>query len=167
MRNIRWTVLAVVEGDAEFALLNHLKAIYLPRNCGVHLKVKTAFGKGAAHVVDHAIKYGERLDFDRCLVVFDTDVDFTNEVVETAEKNNLVLIPCDPCLEGLLLKLHGDLRSRSSEQHKIEFERRFGGRVQEPGVLEQSFGINVFEAARDRESCIHKLINTFGVRRNR
>jgi len=165
IRRVNWTVLAVGEGDAEVALLQHLKSIYVHRSCGSTLKILQAYGKGAGNVIRHAIRYGEGQEFDRCIALFDTDKDYTEEVKALAKAERLVEIPSEPCLEALLLCVHGDSKTRTSEQHKLEFLRRFGGRVQDAGVLQAAFTREVLEEARSRISLIHLLINTFGIAR--
>ncbi|WP_349744718.1 hypothetical protein [Roseateles cavernae] len=165
IRRVKWAVLAVGEGDAEVALLQHLKTIYIARSCGSTLRIQQAYGKGAGNVVRHAIRYGQGQGYDRCIALFDTDTDYTADVKALAKASSLIEVPSDPCLEALLLRIHGDVKIRISEQHKAEFSRRFGGRIQDVGVLETSFPRDVFEEARKRENLIHLLINTFGVPR--
>ena len=165
LRRVKWSVLAVGEGDAEVAFLQHLKQCYISRGCGSSLTVKQAFGKGARNVVLHAIRYSDGQDYDRCIALFDTDVDYTEEVRQMARRAKIVTIPSEPCLEGFLLKCSGDDRRRCSDEHKTEFIRRFGGRVQDVGIIPNVFDRVALEAIRDREYLIHKLINTFGVPR--
>lgn len=164
-RRIKWTVLAVGEGDAEVALLDHLKATYFSRACGATMKIQQAYGKGAGNVVDRAIACANDQDYDRCLALFDTDQGYTPEVVARAREHQLVTVPAEPCLEGLMLRLHGDTKARSSDQHKAEFARRFGGRVQDGRVLQTHFHLRALERARGCEPLLHRLINTFGIAR--
>jgi hypothetical protein len=165
MRLIKWSVLAVGEGDSEKAFLDHLKAKYISRNCGVALAIKQAYGKGARNVVHQAIRYAKDVSYDRIIALADTDTDYDSEVLKTAEENRVLLLPSDPCFEGLLLRLHGDEKERSSAGHKAEFEARFGGRVQDPDVLDEHFNKEFLEEIRDRNALIHQLINTLGIKR--
>jgi hypothetical protein len=165
MRELLWAVLAIGEGDAEVAFLEHLKAIYVYRGCGATLKVKAALGKGARHVVEHTIQFSSGQEFDRRLVLFDTDTDYDSEVQAIADAARLISFPSSPCLEATLLRLHGDIRERTSDQHKRQFEQRFGGRVQDGAVLATHFDRAALEGWRDANTWLHGLINTFGVRR--
>ncbi|OWQ47968.1 hypothetical protein CDL60_05085 [Roseateles noduli] len=165
VRKVKWTVLAVGEGDAEVAWLNHLKDAYFSRACGSTIKIQQAYGKGAANVIKQAITYAADRGYSRCMAVFDTDKDYSEEVAALARKNRLISIPSEPCLEGFLLRLHGDTKVRTSEQHKRRFEQRFGARVQETGVLRSHFGVAFIESIRDAEPLVHLLINTFGIPR--
>ncbi|WP_343622448.1 hypothetical protein [Roseateles puraquae] len=165
IRKVKWTVLAVGEGDSEVALLEHLKAIYFSRSCGSTIKIMQAYGKGAGNVVRHAIAYAADHGYDRSAVLFDTDTDYTPEVIQLAQMHRLITLPAEPCLEGWMLRLHGDNRSRTSDQHKTEFARRFGGRVQDADVLATHFGLRSIEQARNSEPVLHRLINTFGIPR--
>lgn len=165
IRKVKWTILAVGEGDAEVAFLEHLKEAYFDRACGATMKIHQAYGKGAGNVVQHAIHYAAGRDYSRRVAVFDTDQDYTPEVIELARLHRLVTVPSAPCLEALMLRLSGDTRERSSEQHKREFERRFGGRVQDRNLLARYFPLPELERARDIEPLLHRLINSFGIPR--
>jgi hypothetical protein len=165
MRLIKWSVLAVGEGDAEKAFLDHLKASYISRNCGVAMTNRLAYGKGARNVVNQAIRYARGVAYSRVLALADTDTDYDVEVQQTAEDNRIILLPSSPCFEALLLRLHGEERERTSAGHKDAFEARFGGRVQDPGLLEKHFPKSFLEQVRDQNALIHQLINTLGVRR--
>lgn len=165
MRFIKWSVLAVGEGDSEKAFLDHLKASYISRNCGVAMAIKQAYGKGARNVVHQAIRYGKGVSYNRIIALADTDTDYSLEVQKMAEENKILLLPSDPCFEAFLLRLHGDSKVRSSAGHKAAFEAMFNGRVQETGLLEEFFGKEFLEEVRDRNALIHQLINTLGVKR--
>ena len=55
-RRQRFTILLVGEGHAEVALLTHLKGLYASRGSGVAISIRNARGKGAAYVVNYAIR---------------------------------------------------------------------------------------------------------------
>lgn len=165
MRAIKWSVLAVGEGDSEKAFLEHLKAIYVDRHCGVAMTIRQAYGKGARNVIDHAIRYSRGLSYSRVIALADTDTDYDSSVQCMADAHPMVLIASQPCFEALLLRLHGSDRERTSAEHKAEFESRFGGRVQDRDVLSTHFPKSFLEDVRDKNALIHLLINTLGVKR--
>jgi hypothetical protein len=73
----RKTLLIVGEGYDEVAFLNHLKQF--PGVCGrgVEITVRNARGKGAAGVIDCAIKLTANAAYDQVAVLLDTDTDWT------------------------------------------------------------------------------------------
>lgn len=165
IRKVKWTVLAVGEGDAEMAFLHHLKDLYISRGCGSSLQITQAYGKGAGNVISCAIRKSDMQDYDRCVALFDTDEGYSDDVIERAREAQIVTIPSDPCFEGLLLRCQGDNRQRCSEEHKAEFVKRFGGRIQDPGIIPAVFTKPLVESLRTREPLLDKLINTFGLPR--
>ena len=56
-RVARIAALAVGEGKAEMALLQHVKQLYLPRDCGVTVKIRGNIGKGGRGVLDYTIRH--------------------------------------------------------------------------------------------------------------
>lgn len=85
-RAVLRTVLLVGEGYAEVAFIAHLKALYLPRGCGIALTVKNARGKGALHVVEVSICQSRNSAFDVRAVLLDTDTDWNEKTQAMARK---------------------------------------------------------------------------------
>jgi hypothetical protein len=70
------TMLVVGEGYAEMALLAHIKSLYAPRSAGLKLTIHNARGKGAAHVIDVAIRQARAYSFDHIWAVLDKATSF-------------------------------------------------------------------------------------------
>ena len=79
------TLLIVGEGYDEVAFLNHLKQF--PGVCGrgVEITIRNARGKGAAGVIDCAIKLSANADCDQVAVLLDTDTDWTAAVATACQ----------------------------------------------------------------------------------
>lgn len=147
-RQIR-TILIVGEGRAENVWLEYLKQLYYKRGCGFSIKLGNAHGKGAAHVIDHAIRQQRQIAYDLVAVLFDTDKDWDAGVRKHAEDHGLLLLPCDPCLEAELLRIktHQEVRGSTAqikqqflqryqeEAHRIDYSQHFPA-----GILDQIAG---------------------------
>ena len=75
-RQVARTVLLVGEGDAEVLFMQHLKCMFVQRGSGVVVTLKNARGKGAAGVVDFAIRQSRNAAYDVKAVLLDTDTDW-------------------------------------------------------------------------------------------
>jgi hypothetical protein len=102
---IRKTLLLVGEGLHDEAFLRHVKHLFAPRGCGLVVTVKNAHGKGALNVVNFAIRQRASADYDRCVVMTDTDTDYDDRVVALAAGRNIKIIASHPCIEALLLRV--------------------------------------------------------------
>lgn len=148
-RLVARTVLLVGEGDSEVVLLHHLKAIYITRGCGVAVTIKNARGKGAAHVVDVAVRQSRNAAFDVKAVLLDTDTDWNDKTRATARKAKVLVVASYPCLEALLLTAHGQaVTGKSTANLKHEFLARFGAVAFEPTVYQRHFPREFIEQAR-------------------
>ena len=99
------TVLLIGEGKTEEIFLEHLKSLYIFHRCGVAATIQSAGGGGPAHIVDHAIKQSHLKDFDRILVLLDTDISIKVDTRNKARKHKIELVKSPPCFEGLLLDI--------------------------------------------------------------
>ena len=143
------TVLLVGEGDAEVAFIDHLKALYIARGCGLALTVKNARGKGALHVVDVAVRQSRNAAFDVRAVLLDTDTDWNEKTQSIARKAKVQVVPCRPCLEAMLLALYGETaQGKSSAHHKQAFATRFGAQAHDASVYARHFPLGLLEKAR-------------------
>ena len=99
------TVLLIGEGKTERTFLKHLESLYILRGCGVAATIQSADGGGPKHIVDYAIKQSHLKDFDRRVVLLDTDISIKVVTRNKAIKNNIELVESTPCFEGLLLDI--------------------------------------------------------------
>lgn len=159
-RQVARTVLLVGEGDSEVAFLQHLKALYVTRGCGVAVTIKNARGKGAAHVVDVAVRQSRNAAFDVKAVLLDTDTDWNEKTRATARKAKVLVVEAEPCLEALLLSVHGHpVQHMSTANLKRAFSAHFGASALEPKVYERHFQQEVMEKAKQRLLHLERLLD--------
>lgn len=159
LRQVARTVLMVGEGDAEVLFLQHLKGLYVQRGSGVMVTIKNARGKGAAHVVDFAVRQSRNAAYDLVTTLLDTDVDWNDKTRTMARKGKVHVSPCQPCLESVLLDIHeAPVQDRLTARLKQDFQARFGAPAHDP-VVWRHFDHRVFEAARPRVQLLNSLVH--------
>jgi hypothetical protein len=157
-RRVARTVLLVGEGDAEEVLLRHLKGLYVERGSGLVVTIKNARGKGAEYVVDFAIRQSRNVAFDSVLAMFDTDTAWTERVRRQAARGKVALLPCEPCLEALLLQAFDHkTQGLNSQQLKQKFLREFG-RPAHDGQYLRDADAAFFEQARRKAKELDVLL---------
>lgn len=153
------TVLLVGEGDAEVAFMQHLKGLYVQRGSGVAVTIKNARGKGAAHVVDFARRQSINAAYDVVAALLDTDTDWNDRTRSVARKALVHVMPCDPCLEAVLLAIHlAPVEGRTTPQLKQSFATRFGAAASE-GSVQRHFPRDVIESALGRVDVLRCLVH--------
>lgn len=98
-RQTRKTVLFYCEGADDKAFLDFLKATFAD-NPAVRVTVKENHGKGADGVLRGALRQPSS---DRTVCMYDTDTGVNSEMKRIAERQGMIIVENDPCLEALLL----------------------------------------------------------------
>ena len=148
-RTVLRTILLVGEGYAEVAFLQHLKSLYVSRGCGLAITIKNAGGKGALNVVNVARRHSLNAAYDVRAVLLDTDTDWNDKTQAVARKTRVQVVACNPCLESMLLALHGDTaQGRSTMQCKQAFLARFASPAHDASVYAKHFSFEHMERAR-------------------
>ena len=156
------TLLIVGEGYDEVAFLNHLKQF--PGVCGrgVEITIKNARGKGAAGVIDCAIKLKANAAYDQVAVLLDTDTDWTAAVAQLAKRKLIQVLTSEPCLEALLLRVIGERPGQARD-----LKKQFDPYVRNDGTRREDyveyFGLPVLQAARQNEPTIDDLLTLLGL----
>ena len=157
-RQVARTVLLVGEGDAEVQFMLHLKGLYVQRGSGVVVTIKNARGKGAAHVVDFAFRQSRNAAYDVKAALLDTDTDWNDKTRAAARKAKVQVMPCQPCLEAVLLTTHhAQVEGRTTAQLKQDFAARFGDVASDASVL-RHFSREVLDEARSRLGILDQLL---------
>ncbi len=157
LRQVARTVLLVGEGDAEVQFIQHIKGLYVQRGSGVVVTVKNARGKGAGHVVDFAFRQSRNAAYDVKAALLDTDTDWNDKTRAVARKAKVHVVPCQPCLEAVLLQVQGEsIAGRTTVQLKRDFLAWSGAAASDVSVL-RYFSREVLEVARSRVSVIDEL----------
>lgn len=152
------TLLLVGEGDADASFMQHLKGLYVLRGSGVAVTIKNARGKGAAHVVDFARRQSMNVAFDGVAALLDTDTNWNDKARAAARKARVQVLPCEPCLEAMLLAIHRlPVDGRSTERLKRDFAAHFGVPASDASVW-QHFGRDSIDAALNRLAVLDALV---------
>jgi hypothetical protein len=152
------TVLIVCEGYAEAAFIKHCKALWLERGAGLVVTIKNARGKGAAQVVNYALRQAANAQYDRLFALLDTDTDWTDTVKTEAEDGGLTVLAANPCIEAELLALHIEsMRSKVASKLKQQFRKRFGGEAHDKKVYELHFSKELLDSACNHHGLVSAI----------
>lgn len=158
LRHQRRTILIVCEGYAEEELVRHIRALYLHRATALALSTKNARGKGAKHVLDHALRVRKRIRYDAFAVLLDTDQDWDENQQKRADANGIQVLGSAPCLEAWLLAVNGHAARESSALNKRDFERIYGTHAHDPAVYRNHFPKDVLDRARTGIEVLEQLL---------
>lgn len=156
-RHQRRTALMVGEGLAEELFLKHLRALYVVRG-SKQITVKSAKGKGGAHVLDYTRRQSAQAAYDHVAALLDTDTDWGEEQQALAAKLSIEVFEAQPCLEAVLLRACGHRVPHSTPQCKKTFKQKFGAEAHAAGLFDRHFPLVLLEAARVRQSDLDRLI---------
>ena len=152
----------VGKGYDEVAFPNHLKQFPGVYGQGVEITIKNARGKGAAGVIDCAIKLQANAAYDSVAVLLDTDTDWNAKVEKLAKQKKIQVLPSEPCLEAMLLRVIGKRPAAGND-----LKKQFDPYVQNDGTrredYQQHFGLAVLQGARHREPTIDGLLSLLGI----
>jgi hypothetical protein len=158
-RKIRKTLLLVGEGDTEEAFLKYLRSRYCTNGQGVNATVCNAHGKGPQHVVVSAIRQSRNADYDRVVVLMDTDIPWDAETLKQAESNDIVLVGSQPCVEGLLLDILEQPIPEASRACKDAIQKKIPGvDLTEAKNYQTHFSYQVLESARRKIAELDNLL---------
>ena len=161
-REARFTVLIVGEGLAECCFLSHLKSLFLARASGRSVQVKDAKGKGGKGVLDYTIRQRNAAAYDHVAALLDTDAAWDDQQRKRARQAKVQVLESNPCLEAVLLCLHGVEPPTDAESCKLRFEQRFGGHAHDPTVYARHFGHDFCAAARQRHPMLNEVLCLLG-----
>jgi len=112
---LKATLLIVGEGAHEKAFLQYLKSLYDHRESGQTIKVDAASGGSPIEIIDDTIRKNNHAEYDRKVILLDTDVVIKQQDRDKARKHKIELIESTPiCLDGMLLDLLGHNISATS-----------------------------------------------------
>ncbi len=158
------TLLIVGEGAVEEAFLTHAKRLYVPRGCGLSVKVTNAHGKGAGHVVDWTIRQMANSQYDSVAVLLDTDTGWTPTVEKRARQKKICVLQSTPCIEAVLLRILGQSDAGDSRALKKRFAPYVNNESTNPDQYLKHFGDTVLAARRRTEPAIDALLTLLNQR---
>lgn len=166
-RHVKRTLLIVCEGDAEEALLRHLRQSYLrdQPGTGIALTIKNHHGKGGDGVLQTTIRMAQRDRhvWDHIAVMIDTDKDWGDAQRKQARAKGIQAIESSPCLEAWLLEVAGKRRPTVTAECKRLFLREFGAEAHDDSIHAVHFGRHVLDAMRTQVSELDDLLTLLGV----
>ena len=157
------TLLIVGEGADEVAFLNHVKQLYVPRGCGLSVKIKNAQGKGAKHVIEWTGRQMAIADYDVVAALLDTDVDWSPAVEKLAKRKKIQVLASEPCFEALMLRV----LEENPNSNAATLKKQFAPFVNSDATQSQNYALHFsaerLQAGRSYELTIDallKLINS-------
>lgn len=162
MWKARRTLLLVGEGYDDVAFLNHIKQF--PGVCGqgMQITIKNARGKGALGVIDWTAKHIANFAYDGVAVLLDTDTDWTPKARKLAKDKRIRVLPSDPCLEAMLLRVLGKTPGDAKD-----LKKQFAPLVKNDATQRESyaehFGLPALAAARQNEPTLNALLKLLGL----
>ncbi len=157
------TLLIVGEGAVDEALLLYAKKLYVPRGCGLSVKIKNAGGKGASHVIDWTIRQMTNAAYDEVAVLLDTDVDWTPAVEKRARQKKIRVMKSIPSVDAVLLRLIGKSTAGDSHALKKRLNPYLNHAPTDPAQYATHFGDAVLRAGRRSEAVIATLLELLNV----
>lgn len=155
------TLLIVGEGYTEEAFLQHVKALYAPRGCGLAVTIKNARGKGARHVIDWTRRQIANAAYNKAAVLLDTDQDWSPTVEKLAKRYKIKVLRSEPRFEALMLRVLGKEAAGNAKEMKKQLAPFVNGDALKRKNYETHFNQKCLEAARIRESTLDELLGLF------
>lgn len=156
------TLLIVGEGADEVAFLNHVKQRYVPRGCGLSVKIKNAQGKGAKHVIEWTGRQIANVAYDAVATLLDTDTDWSPAVEKLAKKNRIQVLTSEPCFEALMLRVLGENPNSNVHALKKQFAPFVNNDATQSQNYDIHFSIECMQAGRLYEPTIDALLKLVG-----
>ncbi|MDD4915431.1 MAG: RloB domain-containing protein [Methylococcales bacterium] len=157
-RRQKQTLLLVGEGYDEEAFLKYLKSQLVGRDAGLEVKIKTARGKGAKHVIEWTIRQAKQAEYDVVAALLDTDTDWTPAVQKQARAKKIIVLTSDPCFEAMLLRLIGVTPEIDTKKLKKQFEPFVSNASTVPDSYTQYFNPELLKSRRNLENTVDELL---------
>lgn len=158
MRRTNVTCLLVCEGYAEVELARVIRDLYLPRGCGLALRIENRRGFGGAAALELAIERSRDGVYDGCGILIDTDQHWTDAERQTARAHDIIAVECTPCIEAVLLDVDQQRTHARTADNKTAFRRAFGDDAHRCGVIQRHFDRAKLDGARARVRAIDELL---------
>lgn len=95
-------------------------------------------------------------------MLLDTDTDWNTKVEKLAKQKKIQVLPSEPCLEAMLLRVIGKptVGGKDLKKQFDPYVRNDGTRRED---YEEHFGPAVLQGARHREPTIDRLLSLLGI----
>ncbi|MHB9119348.1 MAG: hypothetical protein ACYC2R_13905 [Burkholderiales bacterium] len=162
IRKARRTLLIVGEGADEVAFLKHVRQLYVPRGCGLSVKIMNAQGKGAKHVIEQTGRQIANAAYDAVAALLDTDTDWSPAVEKLAKKKKIRVLKSELCFEALMLRVLGKNPNGNAQALKKQFAPFVNNDATKSRNYAEHFGSEYLQAGRSHEPSIDALLKLFG-----
>lgn len=159
-RQLRTTILLVVEGFTEEAFTKHLKLCYINREMHISLTIKNAKGHGPDGIVDtFKSTFKTTSYFDLKGAVLDSDLPITQENSRFFDENTIHTFISDPCIEATLLELSGRKSAPNTKACKTLLLRFLAGNQLESNFYEKHFTKEIIDSRRKNLALVDGLLS--------
>lgn len=151
------------EGKRDLAFLSHLRQLYCSGNtCSPKVDVKQARGKGGNNVVDTLLGTLRVKAYDVGVAFIETDVPpDTQRRDALRRKKSGILVPADPCLEAMLLRIANQPIPQTVQACKQAIELYAGNDLYQASDYAPIWSLALIQSARPNYPELETLINCF------
>jgi len=143
----RTTLLVVGEGPSDKAFLDHMKVCLNIRELGRSVTVEAGDGGSPGNVINNSIRKNSSKEFDKKVVILDSDVQITRRDRTLADQNDYDILQWSPvCLEWSLLEVLSErVGNETCRALKNRLERLVAGKLTDKKSYEKRFTCKVLE----------------------
>lgn len=158
LRKTNRTVLIVVEGETEEALITHLKSLYYHRGMQLSVSIRNAHGYGPQGIIDKLKSVAQTADFDHRIAVLDADIPLKASEDKWLRQAKIETIVSLPSIEATLLAILGKHPPEITEACKYELQKHTPGDQTDAYFYKKYFPFETLEQARDKVPALGALI---------
>lgn len=126
------------------------------------MKISNARGKGGKAVLEYALRPQVRGGYDEVAILVDTDQDWSAEERARASAEGIVVLESSPCLERVLLAIHGRAANGPTAKQKRAFIQFFGMEAHDARVYSANFPKALIDQARQNIEMVDQLLKLLG-----
>lgn len=140
------TLLIVGEGSIDEAFISHMKFLFDSRDNGQKVTIDSGDGGSPHQVIRSTVRKHQHKDFNRMVVLLDSDVPIEEKTFNLANKKGIELIISKPhCLDCMLLEVLGRNAGDNCALCKRELHNLLSGKPTEKESYENLFTAEILE----------------------
>lgn len=144
------TLLIVGEGSIDEAFINHMKFIFDSRNNGQKVTIDSGDGGSPHQVIRSTLRKHQHKDFNKMVVLLDSDVPIEEKTINLATKKGVELIISTPhCLDCMLLEVLGRNAGENCTICKRELHDLLGGKPTAKESYQSLFTAEILETCEN------------------
>jgi hypothetical protein len=161
---------AIACSPAEHVSFNRTAVMVYRDSLGRAVQEANARGKGGRHVLDTAIRRADNRDYDKMILLLDTDTDWSEaeraraKRIRIGRRGRLDVIESNPCLlEAWLLRILAVVTEGDTRLFKKLFKERVGCEAHESGWMVNLLGREALDEARKTVQQLADMMNHMGI----